>query len=152
MPDLSTIRDLTFDATSVQQEPIGIYLRITRGINEIPSVRGEDDVVASKPGRSPYPRVTDILPLELQGVVLGIGATEADERTSFRSLMQTLRTLLATGSLNPKVLAGTLEDNSTATINARVVDLEVTQLIESVAAEVKVALESVDPDWVITAP
>lgn len=150
MVDLSTIHDLTYDATSIQQDPIGIYLRIVRGLNEIPSVRGEDDVVASKPGRSPYPRVADVLALELDGLLLGLGDTFAEEQASFRTLVEALKTLLAAGSLNPKALAGTLEDGSTATINARVVDVQVRQLIESTAAEVKVALESVDPDWVIT--
>lgn len=150
MPELSAVTDLAYDATSLQQDPIGIFLRIVRGLNAIPSVRGEDDVVASKSGRSPYPRLADVLAIELSGLVLGIGDTEAEERASFRGLIEALKTLLAAGSLAPKVLSCTLEDGATATINARVVDFQVTELIESVAAEVKVALESVDPDWDIT--
>lgn len=150
MVSLAAIHTLTYDATSIQQSPIGIFLELVDGLNEIPKVRGEDDVVASLTGRSPYPRVADVLPLELRGVVLGMGSTVEDQQSSFRTLMGTLRALLAGGSLTPKVLAGVLEDASTATINARVVDVQVTEQVASLAAEVKVALESVDPDWVIT--
>lgn len=150
MADLAAIHDLTYDATSVQQSPIGIHLEITRGINEIPVTRGEDDTVASRAGRSSYPRLADVLPLELGGAVIGIGDTVEEQQESFRTLMLALRTLLAGGSLTPKVLAGTLEDGSGAAINARAVDLQVDVMVESIAAEVRVALESVDPDWVIT--
>lgn len=152
MAELATITALTYDATSVQQLPIGIHLELVRGISEPPAVRGSDDTVAARAGRVAYNRVADVLPLELAGIVLGIGADDEAQRSSFRSLMGSLRDLLAAGTIAPKVLAGTLEDGSSATINARVIDYQVTERIRSQAAEVRVALESVDPDWVITAP
>jgi len=148
--DLAAIHSLTYDSTTIQESTIGIFLELTRGLNEIPKTRGEDDIVASASGRTAYLHVADILPLELAGVVLGTGSTVDDQQASFRTKMAALRALLASGSLLPKILAGTLEDDSTATISARVVDVQVDERVASLAAEVKVALESVDPDWVIT--
>lgn len=155
MADLAAIHDLTYDGSALQtfaDDSGGLHIEITRGLNESPAVRGEDDVVASRAGRSSYPRLADILPLEGDGFLLGVGADAATQQASFRTQMAALRALLAAGKLTPKVLAGTLEDGSTATINARVVDYEVTEQVASIAAELKVAWESVDPDWVITAP
>jgi hypothetical protein len=148
--DLAAISSLTYDGTSIQEtSPIGIFIEITKGLNESPAVRGEDDVVASRSGRSSYPRLADVLAIEGEGVVLGTDDPD-DGQSDFRSSMATLRALLAGGKLAPKVLAGVLEDGSSATINARVVDYQVSEQGASLAAEVKVAWESVDPDWVIT--
>lgn len=150
MPSLAPIHDLTFDAAALQTDPIGIHIELTKGVNESPAVRGEDDTVASRSGRVSYPRLADILALEGRGFVLGYGIDTDDQRATFRTLMGTLRALLAAGKLEPKILAGVLEDGATATINARVVDFDITERVASVAAEIKVAWESVDPDWVIT--
>jgi hypothetical protein len=150
--NLAAITALTYDDESLQTDPIGLHLELVRGINEIPAVRGEDDTVSALPGRVAYPRLADILPLELAGVALGSGSVVADQQSDYRTLMGVVRELLARGSLNPLVLAGTLEDGSTATINARVVDYQVTETMASISAEIRVALESVDPDWIIVPP
>lgn len=144
MADLAPISFLTLDGISIQEVPLGIHLEITRGINEIPAVRGEDDTVSALPGRVPFARLQDVLAVELTGLVLG------DDLAAYRTSMSALRALLAAASLTPKVLAGMLEDGATASINARVIDYQVTEQIASLAADIKVALESVDPDWVIT--
>jgi hypothetical protein len=148
--ELAPISGLTYDGTSIQTSPIGIHVEITKGLNESATVRGEDDVVASMTGRVSYPRIADVLPIEGSGVLLGIGDDVSEQMESYRTAMAALRALLAGGKLTPKVLSGTLEDGSTATINARVVDYQVTEKVASLAAELKIAWESVDPDWVIT--
>jgi hypothetical protein len=150
--DLATIHDLTLDGTSIQQSTIGIHLEITRGINEIPVHRGEDDTVPSRPGRVAYPFAPDVLPLELEGFVLGTGDTVEAQQSAFRQYVIGLRTLLETAAANPKVLAGVLEDGSTASINVRVIDFTCPEVVAGLAAEPKVALQSVDPDWVTTPP
>lgn len=153
MADLAAITDLTYGGTSLQtfgDGSGGMHIEITRGINESPTVRGEDDTIAAKTGRSSYPRVADILPIEGEGVLLGEGVDSDAQQSSYRTQVMALRTLLAAGKLTPKVLSCTLEDGSTATINARVVDYAVDEQVASIAAELKIAWESVDPDWVIT--
>lgn len=151
MAELATIHTLTADGTLIQQTAIGIHLEITRGINELPTVRGSDQVVPGRAGRIARARVADTLTLELEGVVLAIPVsfTDPDGGISFRTLMATLRALF-NRTKDPWVLEGVLEDGSTAEINVRCVDYVVDEKVAGKEAEIKVALESVDPDWVIT--
>lgn len=151
MADLAAVHDLTFDSTSFQTDPIGVHVEITRGLNESPAVRGEDDVVASLAGRVSYPRLDDILAIEGEGVVLGSGSTVEDQQADYRAQILTIRTILAAGKLNPKTLSCVLEDGTTATIEARVVDYNVDEVVASLAAEIKIAWESVVPDWTLIA-
>jgi hypothetical protein len=152
MSDLASIHDLTLDGTSIQQSPPGIHLEITRGINEIAVFRGKDSSVPHRAGRTPHGHVADIRKLELEGVVLGIGSTIDVQQASYRQLVRGLSALLASASAEPVVLSGILEDGATATINVRVVDFLCDEPASSLAGAPKVALESVDPDWVITGP
>lgn len=64
---------LTFGGTDVQQNPIGIFLEIYRGLNEVPSVRGIDTVVPGLAGRIARNRVVGVLAIELRGMVRGTG-------------------------------------------------------------------------------
>lgn len=150
MGDLAAVHDVAYDSAELQSDPIGVHVEITRGLNESPSVRGEDDTVSSMTGRVPYPRLADILAIEGEGVILGSGVDVEAQQADYRRLVSSIRTLFASGKLSPKVLACVLEDGSTATINARVVDYQIEEQVASLAAEIKIAWESVDPDWVIT--
>lgn len=156
MADLATIHDLVAkdpdDADfSLQTSPIGIHLEITRGINEPPAARGVDQVVPHRTGRIPRARVNDVLQLELEGFVLAIpdADDDPDGGISFRTQMAELRAVFARNR-DPWVLTGVLEDGSTATINVRCTDYAAPEPVSGQVAEPKIALESVDPDWVIT--
>lgn len=148
MTSLAAISSLTAGGTDIQQNPIGIFFEIVMGINELPTVRGKDLVVPGRDGRFVTSRRADTLPLELAGIVIGLGSDVAAQQASYRTLMQIVRATFDRAQ-DPWELAGTLEDGSTATISVRCVDMKVTETAGSMEAKVMVALESVDPDWVI---
>lgn len=71
---------LTYGGTDIQQNPIGIFLEIVRGLSESPSVRGTDTIVPALAGRIARNRMSDVLRIELVGLVAGSGtaATAAE--------------------------------------------------------------------------
>ena len=151
MPEsITPVTELELDSTSLQESPFGIHLEILHGLNEIPKVRGVDVVAAHRTGRIAYPRLADVLSLELFGYIAAIGMDYAAQKADFRTRADALKSLLTSSSLNVVVLSCTLEDGANAAINVRVVDYQVTERIPSVVAEVRVALESIDPYWVVT--
>lgn len=139
---------LQVDSVDVQDSDPGIFLEIVRGLNETPMVRGTDTIVPSRPGRIAGDRVEDSLALELVGLVIGVGATEALARASFAALRQTVRELFRRNRA-PFEIAATLEDGTVATINARPLNT-IWNRVGPTYYQVSIELESVDPDWVIT--
>lgn len=138
------VSELTFDGTDLQPDDHSFVLWISRGLTAAPSVRGEDSVVPHAAGRVALSRQADLLRIELDGWIFG--ATPAGFRTTQRALMN-----LFDGVAEPRVLSCLLEDGvATATINARPQPpVLVDEIIPSHLARVNVALESVDPYWVV---
>jgi len=128
-----------------------LLFRITRGINEVPEARGVDTVVPSLNGRIPRSRRLDRLVVEASGLVIGAGATEALQRTDFRSLMETLRDLMNPVQ-DPYDIAVTVEDGTTRTITARPLNLVSGDDDLPSFREVSLQWESVDAaDWGVSA-
>jgi hypothetical protein len=95
-----------------------LLFRITRGLNEVPEVRGVDTVVPSLNGRIPRSRRLDRLIIEAEGLVMGAGSDETAQRTDFVSLIETLRDLMNPVQ-DPYNIVVTREDGTTRTITAR---------------------------------
>ena len=151
--DLVPITDLTFDSTVLMRTD-GLFLTIKRGIGEIPSVRGSDQIVPGRAGRIARARVADVLRIELEGVVGGKAdlVTPVTEPAAYYALVLAMKALFAPTKV-PKVLSCVLPDGSTATINARTIPpLLWDEEIAGRLARLNVALESVDPYWVVTPP
>lgn len=137
---------LEIDGTDVQQDPIGIFLELVRGLNEGPSVRGEDDIVPSLEGRIALNRVGDTWRLEVRGWIAGVGATGALQRASYRALASQVRTLFDPRR-DPVAVVVSLEDGSVATIMARPLPTPLwTEHVPGFLAEVSFELEAVE-DW-----
>lgn len=145
---IAPVKDLTYGGTDIQ-DLRGIYLEIVSGLAEPPSVRGADTVVPGRPGRIRRNRVADTQPIELRGWVCGDGDGEAAQRADFATNRAAFRALFSP-TAGDRVLSCTLEDGSTATINASALAATIWNQIVPTYAEVSVRLESVDPDWVIT--
>lgn len=137
---------LTFDATDVQQDPIGLFLEIVRGLNEPMTVRGSDTTVPGLTGRIARNRKGDRLLIELRGLVIGNGATHALQKADFAALRQFVRTLF-NPKADPAPLVATLEDGTTATVNARTLNV-IWILGGDADAEISVEMEAV-ADWTI---
>lgn len=144
---VAPITGLTYGGTDIQVLD-GIYLELVKGL-EGPSTRGVDSIVPSLAGRTRRNRKADVTDLELRGWVRGSGSDEAAQRASFAVNRLALTTLFDP-TLGDQVLSATLEDGSTATINAlRKTPIVLNQQVPSFAY-VSIELDSVDPDWVIT--
>lgn len=143
------VTDLAYASTDLQPDSLDFVLWVTRGLNDIPSVRGTDQVVPARTGQVERNRKADKLAIELRGYVLGNGSTGELIVANFRSSVEILKALFDP-ALAQRVLSATLEDGSAATINARVVGLAMLEVVANHVAEVAVLMESLDPYWVIT--
>ena len=151
MPHNALAISIVADGVDLTRSDGKLLFRITRGINEVPEVRGVDTVVPSLNGRIPRDRRLDRLVVEATGLVIGAGATEALQRTDFRALMETLRDLMNPVQ-DPYDIAVTVEDGTTRTITARPQNLVAGDDDLPSYREVSLQWESVDAaDWGVSA-
>ncbi len=144
------VDELEYDNVALVHASLDWVLWLTRGLNDVPTVRGRDDVVPHLDGRVVRNRRADVLQLELAGWVLAHGDDLDETVANFRTSVRALQTLFDP-ALDPRVLSATLEDGSAAAISARVVPpISIVEVVASHVARVSVALESVDPYWAIT--
>jgi hypothetical protein len=80
-----------------------VYFDIHYGFNELPSTRGEDDIIPGLAGRYRRNRLDDQLIVELRGHVRGVGATKAARATDFRASVTALK-----AAFSPTGTGGTL--------------------------------------------
>lgn len=151
--DLLPHTGLTFDSTSLMRDDLSLFLAIKRGLGEIPTVRGEDQVVPGRAGRIARARVADQMSIELEGWVGGISDDDPVVITEPEAYITLVRELVALFDPTqvPKALACTLADGSTASILVRVSPpLLWDEKIAGRHAKLNVALVSVVPTWTIT--
>jgi hypothetical protein len=141
---------LTYDTDDLQPENLGIFLEITQGLDESPEVRGKDVTVPGLAGQIPRNRQPHQLRILLTGHVMGVGTTTAEIQSSYRTLARYMRTLFRPYRLPADLVAGPLEDGSTATISARPLNTIWIPEVPSEFSRVSVELFSVDPDWIYT--
>ena len=137
--------ELTFSGTALFDSDGRLRSRFVKGWpGETPMVRGEDDTVASRTGRTYYAKVGDHLDIELEVTIAEVS------ESAFRAEMTQLYALFdATAA--PATLSAVLEDGSTATIDAYVLPPVLTrELVPGLVAQLDIALISIDPAWVIT--
>lgn len=119
----------------------------TRGIDEVPEVRGEDVVVPGLAGRFATNRKLDRLTIEATGMVMGSGATEALQRSDFRALVEQIRDVM-NPSHDPYQLVITVEDGTTRTITARPMNIVWGDIVIPSFRAGSLQWESVDAaDW-----
>lgn len=120
---------------------------VTRGIDDVPEVRGQDVIVPGLGGRIPMNRRLDRLIVEAHGMVMGAGADETAQRVDFRSLIESLRDLMNPSS-DPYNVVITVEDGSTRTITARPLNIVWSDIMIPTYREGSLQWESVDfADW-----
>lgn len=101
MPPPIVTGGLTYDSVSLQTDRL--FFDIYSGFNELPEVRGEDDVVPGKAGRYRRNRVDDRLIIELRGWVRGVGGTAVERQQDFRASVAVIQ-----GMFDPTGGPGTL--------------------------------------------
>jgi hypothetical protein len=142
---------VTFDSVDLCPDDLSRFFRITQGLNEPPDLRGVDVVVPGLDGQVTRPRRANTLRIVLFGHVMGVGSTQGDRRSSFRTEMAYLRDDLFSPARTAAELAATLENGLIATLDARPLPgMMVNELVPSEFAEVSIELLSVTPDWTYT--
>jgi hypothetical protein len=139
---------LTYAGTDLQQADLQWFFQIVRGLNEPPSVRGDDTIVPYLAGRVEGSRENDVLTIELRGNVRADPdeTTTAGARASFADNRATIR-----GLFHPKRdradLVATLENGAILTISARPLPGSMwSEQVGSEWADVSIELEGYD-DW-----
>lgn len=123
MPHVGYPTSLVANGVDLTRSDGRILGRVVRGLNELPEVRGKDTVVPALAGRVPRNRIADRLLIEWEGMVMGAGSTEQDQREDFRDIVDSLRALMDPTS-DPYELVVTLEDGSTTrSITARPINI-----------------------------
>jgi hypothetical protein len=134
---------------NVQRDDLSVWLRIKRGLNEHPTVRGEDSIVPGREGRVSRNRIADKLDIELEGwvqpdSVLYEGETEQE---SFRANVEFVKGIFDPTD-PPITLIATLEDGSVLTIDAQVMDdMLWEEIVRSRFANLNIHLVAPTPYW-----
>jgi hypothetical protein len=104
---------LVFDGHDLQRPDLNVFFEITEGLDDLPEVRGEDQLIPFRAGRLPGLRLPHRRPIVAVGHVMG----PADEtaKAAFRAYVDEIK-----GRLDPtageRILVATLEDGSTRSI------------------------------------
>jgi hypothetical protein len=139
---------LTYDGTDLQDSDLQLFLTITAGLWEHPSVRGTDQVVPSLAGRLEGNRVNDVLPIELDGLIRApMTGTLEEAHATYVAKKAAVRTLFASNRERAPLVA-TLEDGSTATISARPMTSAWPEKVPGLYSELHLQLEAYG-DWVL---
>jgi hypothetical protein len=135
---------LTFDGVDIQDLD-GLHLEIVQGLNESPTVRGEDVTIPSADGQTYRPRRFHERRILLSGFVRGDGAAQSDRRADYRQNVKSMQALFSTTAA-PADLVATLEDGTTATIVCRTLSVLSVERVPSEWADLSIELLALE-DW-----
>lgn len=138
---------LTYAGTDLQQSDLQWFFEITRGIVEVPSVRGRDSVVPGAAGRTERNRKNDVLSIVLTGFITADPTLTdlEDRRASYRQNVDAIRNLFAPSAARATLVA-VMEDGTTQSIEARPLNIVGGTYIASEYRVLSVELEGYD-DW-----
>lgn len=143
------LSSLTFEFTDLQRPDLSLHLDVVAGLNDGLDVRGEDTIIPSAAGRTSRNRKADVRHILLAGVLQGVGATNALRLASWQNLRDELEALFDPTAA-PGTLVGLANDGSWRSIDARTIAIVWNPSSIMGVDELSIALDSVDPDWLIT--
>lgn len=129
------------------QDLDGIFLEITGGLSDSPTVRGVDVLIPKADGQTARPRRFQERRILISGFVRGTGSTQADQRADYRSNMRSLLSLFDAAAA-PADLVAELEDGSTATVACRTLSVASVEPVQSEYGTVSIEMLAVE-DWSI---
>lgn len=136
---------LELGGVDVQRPDLDVFLQLSEGLDELPAVRGQDDVVPFRTGRVPRPRYGDHRRLVLDGWIAG--AAGSDAAASYRAYVDAIKAVLDPTRDADIVLRATLEDGSVRWIYCRPRTVIPGERMGDAARLVSVELEALDPFW-----
>ena len=141
----------TYDGEALEEVIDGAprkLIGLVSGLDDSWEVRGEDDIVPGTSGRNPRNRLRDRLPILLEGSLLGVGTTAAEQHGDVRAAGEELR-VLVDPTRDPASLVVALEDGGTATISARPLNVAAGPPTLAAVRSVSIQLEAVEDDWTV---
>jgi hypothetical protein len=105
---------LVWDDYDVQRADLDIFVEIVEGLDDLPRVRGNDQVIPFRSGRLPVPGIADGRAIVGNGWIAGGGSVP---RVRYRAYLDALKAKLDP-TQGPKLLVATLEDGSLRWIHA----------------------------------
>jgi hypothetical protein len=144
---------LTYRATSLQEDPWGLFLEITKGLNAPPNVRGTDVVVPARQYQIARNRLPHGHSLLLEGYLYATGETAGAQLVNIRDRMLDL--FHGEGALfGPTatgILVATLENGLVASIVARTLNV-LDSMIGPTAYRLSIEMEANWGPWVVEVP
>jgi hypothetical protein len=147
MSSALAIIGLTYGANDIQVLD-GLYLEIVGGLDDSPTVRGEDVTVPYADGQTTRPRRFHERRILLAGHVTGTGATTALAQGDYRGNVKAMLALFDAAAAAADLVAS-LEDGTTATVAARTLSVVTVPVAPSEWSSVSIELLAVE-DWAIT--
>ncbi len=101
---------LVWDGHDVQRADLDVFFEITDGLDDLPEVRGEDQLIPFRAGRLPGLRLPHRRPVVAVGHVMG--PADATARAAFRAYVDEIKGWMDP-TIGERILVATLEDGST---------------------------------------
>lgn len=135
---------LIWDGFDLQRPDLDILFEITEGLDSLPEMRGEDQVIPFRSGRLAAPRLADRRPVVVTGWIAGPAGSSA--AVIYRGYLDSLKSRLdPTGP--PGILVATLEDGSKRWISAVPRNLIGGDALGSDFRAFSIEWEALDPYW-----
>jgi hypothetical protein len=134
---------LAFAGYDLQRADLNVMFAITEGLDDLPAVRGSDQVIPFRPGRLALPRLADRRAVVATGWVAG--GQPAPEST-YRTYLDGLKAVLDP-TRPPDALVATLENGSVRWIIARPANILGGELVGHEMRPMSIEWEAVDPYW-----
>jgi hypothetical protein len=137
---------LAYDGYDLQRADLNVMFAITEGLDELPAVRGDDDLIPFRTGRLATTHTADHRPVVATGWVAGTSGIPPAPDTSYRAYLDGLKQVLDPTRL-PATLVATLTDGSTRWIPAVPRSLIGGEMVGHEFRPLSISWEALDPYW-----
>lgn len=134
---------LTFRGYDPQRPDLDVFFEITEGLDELPEMRGEDQLIPFRTGQLPGLRLAHRRPVVLTGHIMGSGSAP---RSVYRAYVDGLKGIFDPAA-GPGILAATLPDGTNRWINAVARNIIGGEGFGGEFRSLSIELEALDPYW-----
>jgi len=134
---------LTFRGYDPQRPDLDVFFEITEGLDELPEMRGEDQLIPFRTGQLPGLRLAHRRPVVLTGHIMGSGSAP---RSVYRAYVDELKGIFDPAA-GPGILAATLPDGTNRWLNAVARNIVGGEGFGGEFRSLSIELEALDPYW-----
>lgn len=134
---------LTFRGYDPQRPDLNVFFEVSEGLDELPEMRGEDQLIPFRTGQLPGLRLAHRRPVVLAGHIMGSGSAP---RSEYRAYVDELKGIFDPAA-GPGILAATLPDGTNRWINAVARNIIGGEGFGGEFRSLSIELEALDPYW-----